>query len=42
MNQTLDESLAVDLSRDFGAEASILLSRRTLEYEAIAEENLRT
>jgi translation initiation factor IF-2 len=38
MNQTLDESLAIDLSRDFGAEASIISFEEDAEYEAIAEE----
>ncbi len=38
MNQTLDESLALDLSRDFGAEASIISFEEDAEYEAIAEE----
>jgi translation initiation factor IF-2 len=38
MNQALDETLAVDLSRDFGAEASIISYEEDAEYEAIAEE----
>jgi translation initiation factor IF-2 len=38
MNQTLDEPLAIDLSRDFGAEASIISFEEDAEYEAIAEE----
>jgi translation initiation factor IF-2 len=38
MNQTLDESLAIDLSRDFGAEASIISFEEDAEYEAISEE----
>ncbi len=38
MNQTLDESLAMDLSRDFGAEASIISFEEDAEYEAISEE----
>ena len=37
MNQTLDESLAIDLSRDWGR-ASILSFEEDAEYEAIAEE----
>ena len=38
MNQTLDETLAKDLSADFGAEASIVSFEEDAEYEAIAEE----
>jgi translation initiation factor IF-2 len=38
MNQTLDERLAIDLSRDFGAEASIISFEEDAEYEAISEE----
>ncbi len=38
MNQTLDETLAKDLSADFGAEASIISFEEDAEYEAIAEE----
>ena len=38
MNQTLDETLAKDLSSDFGAEASIVSFEEDAEYEAIAEE----
>jgi translation initiation factor IF-2 len=38
MNQTLDETLAKDLSSDFGAEASIISFEEDAEYEAIAEE----
>ncbi len=39
MNQVLDESLAVDLARDFGAEAEIISFEENAEYEAIAEES---
>lgn len=38
MNQALDETLAIELSRDFGAEASIISYEEDAEYEAIAEE----
>jgi len=38
LNQALDETLAIDLSRDFGAEASIITYEEDAEYEAIAEE----
>ena len=38
MNQTLDETLAKDLSLDFGAEASMISFEEDAEYEAIAEE----
>ncbi len=38
LNQALDETLAIDLSRDFGAEASIISYEEDAEYEAIAEE----
>ena len=38
MNQMLDETLAKDLSADFGAEASIISFEEDAEYEAIAEE----
>lgn len=38
MNQTLDETLAIELSKDFGAEASIISFEEDAEYEAIAEE----
>ncbi len=38
MNQTLDESLAIDISRDFGGEATIISFEEDAEYEAIAEE----
>jgi translation initiation factor IF-2 len=38
MNQTLDETLAIDLSHDFGAEATIISYEEDAEYEAIAEE----
>ena len=38
LNQALDETLAMDLSRDFGAEASIITYEEDAEYEAIAEE----
>ena len=38
MNQVLDESLAIDLSRDFGAEASIISYEEDAEYEAISDE----
>jgi len=38
MNQTLDERLAIDLSHDFGAEASIISFEEDAEYEAISEE----
>jgi translation initiation factor IF-2 len=38
MNQTLDQTLAIDLSRDFGAEATIISYEEDAEYEAIAEE----
>ena len=38
MNQTLDETLAKDISADFGAEASIISFEEATEYEAIAEE----
>ena len=38
MNQMLDETLAKDLSSDFGAEASIISFEEDAEYEAIAEE----
>jgi len=38
MNQVLDESLALDLSRDFGAEASIISYEEDAEYEAISDE----
>ncbi len=38
MNQVLDESLAIDLSRDFGAEASIITYEEDAEYEAISDE----
>jgi translation initiation factor IF-2 len=38
MNQVLDESLALDLSRDFGAEASIITYEEDAEYEAISDE----
>ena len=38
MNQTLDETLAKDLSADFGAEASVVSFEEDAEYEAIAEE----
>ncbi len=39
MNQVLDESLAIDLARDFGAEAEIITFEENAEYEAIAEES---
>ena len=38
MNQALDETLAIDLSHDFGAEATIISYEEDAEYEAIAEE----
>jgi translation initiation factor IF-2 len=38
LNQALDETLAIDLSHDFGAEASIITYEEDAEYEAIAEE----
>ena len=38
MNQTLDETLAKDISADFGAEVSIISFEEDAEYEAIAEE----
>lgn len=38
INQSLDETLAKDLSADFGAEASIISFEEDAEYEAIAEE----
>ena len=38
INQTLDETLAKELSRDFGAEASMITFEEDKEYEAIAEE----
>jgi len=38
LNQTLDETLAKDISRDFGAEAEIATYEEVAEYEAIAEE----
>jgi translation initiation factor IF-2 len=39
MNQVLDESLAIDLAKDFGAEAEIISIEENAEYEAIAEES---
>jgi translation initiation factor IF-2 len=38
LNQALDEGLAKDISRDFGAEAEIASYEEVAEYEAIAEE----
>ncbi len=38
MNQALDETLAIDLSHDFGAEATIISYEEDAEYEAIADE----
>jgi translation initiation factor IF-2 len=39
MNQVLDESLTIDLARDFGAEAEVISFEENAEFEAIAEEN---
>jgi len=38
INHSLDETLAKDLSADFGAEASVISFEEDAEYEAIAEE----
>jgi len=38
LNQTLDETLAKDICRDFGAEAEVATYEEVAEYEAIAEE----
>ncbi|MEW5978553.1 MAG: translation initiation factor IF-2 [Acidobacteriota bacterium] len=38
MNHALDEKLAIDVSRDFGAEAEIISFEEDIEYEVIAEE----
>jgi translation initiation factor IF-2 len=38
MNQALDDTLAIDLSHDFGAEATIISYEEDAEYEAIADE----
>ncbi len=38
LNQTMDETLAKDISRDFGAEAEIATYEEVAEYEAIADE----
>jgi len=38
INQTLDETLAKELSRDFGGEGAIITFEEDTEYEAIAEE----
>jgi translation initiation factor IF-2 len=39
MNHVLDEALAIDMARDFGAEASVMTFEENAEYEAISEES---